>query len=93
MTKAALAQVHTDLGRKGKMPWLRKRFMRMLPYIQGDRIVLMLVAHMLLHGLCKDLFMYALTEAPENAAPHNQVMFNGAQRRPVKVHSPHLLSQ
>ena len=84
MTKKALQSLLTLLGRKGKMPWLRKRFRRSLPYIKADEIVLMPVAHMLLHGLCKDLFQYALGDHSYGMT-FDAVIFTEEQRDAVKV--------
>lgn len=81
-SKAQLLRFRTALGRWGKMPPLKKRFKRELGYIIPGDLLLMPIAHMLLHGLLKDLYVYALVLDIE---PDKLVQFSVEQRRAVKV--------
>ena len=71
-----------DLGRKAKLPWLSKRHKKTLQYIRPRHLVLMPVAHMLLHGLLKDLLVFALSGPVQ---PGSDVVFNDEQRAAVSV--------
>lgn len=72
-------------GRYNKMPWASKRYMRLLPYIRSKGIFLMPVAHMMLHGIFKDLLVFALIAV---ILMGNDVQFSQAQRARVSVRKP-----
>lgn len=82
VNRTSIKHLHTQLGRKGKLPWQSKRFKRKLPYIDATNLILMPVAHMLQHGLEKDLFVVALQGQHIEKHP---VIFSKEQREQVKV--------
>ena len=60
----------------------KKRFLRELSYIDPRLLMLMPVAHMLLHGVLKDLMVHAIVSDVDAAMV---AQFSPAHRRAVRV--------
>lgn len=72
-------------GRRGRMPWCHPKYKEHLSYISPADIVVVPVAHCLLRGLVRSLFMYALDTPVSTVRPTHSVVFNTSQRDKVKV--------
>lgn len=74
-----------DLGRSGALPWLHEDLQPHLSYIDNVNFILVPVAHCLLHGLTKDLMVYALATPLSDVPADHPVVFNSKQRKAVQV--------
>lgn len=73
------------LGRRGRIPWCDPRYAIALAYISAGALVLVPIAHCLLRGLIRSLFIYALTTPVSSVSKTDPLVFNTASRDDVKV--------
>lgn len=72
-------------ARRGRLPWCDPRYKERLAYISAGDVLLVPVAHCLLRGLVRSLFIYALDTQVSSVHPNHPVVFNKEQRARVKV--------
>lgn len=73
------------LGRRGRIPWCDPRYAIALAYISAGALVLVPIAHCLLRGLVRSLFIYALTTPVSSVSTTDPLVFNTVSRDKVKV--------
>jgi hypothetical protein len=80
-----------NLGRKGRLPWCEPSLRGALGYISAGGVILVPVAHCLLRGLLRSLFILALTTPLSEVGQNHPVVFNTTQRQAVRVRADNSL--
>ena len=74
-----------QLARRGRLPWCDAAYQTSLKYIAAGDILTVPVAHCLLRGVLRSIFVYALDTKVSTVSDKHPVVFNQDARARVKV--------